>query len=260
MTYCVAIKTDSGLVFASDSLTNAGIDHVSTYSKMHSFVQPGERMFVLLSSGNLATTQGVVKQLRNDCNNGVDICLSTVRSMAEAVDYVGTVSTNMQRNQTARDTAKTDFEASFIFGGQIAGQPPEIYLIYPQGNYIHESSAHPFLQIGETKYGKPILDRVIRMDTPLEQAARCALVSINSTIRSNLTVGPPVELLIYTDNALDGGRRLLLGEDHPYYRALGEAWNEGLKLALNGLPPFEWEEQAQPIQLVQKDTSGQMQG
>lgn len=259
MTYCVAIKTDYGLVFASDSLTNAGIDHVSTYSKMHTFVQPGERMFILLSSGNLATTQGVVKQLRNDCKNGVEICLSTVLSLAEAVDYVGNLSTNVQRNQAARDTSNTDFEASFIFGGQIAGQPPEIYLIYPQGNYIHESSAHPFLQIGETKYGKPILDRVIRTDTPLEQAARCALVSINSTIRSNLTVGPPVELLIYTSNALDGGRRLLLEEDHPYYRALGEAWNEGLKQALNSLPSFEWEAQVQPIQLVQKDTSGQMQ-
>ncbi len=260
MTYCVAIKTDSGLVFASDSLTNAGIDHVSTYSKMHSFVQPGERMFVLLSSGNLATTQSVVKQLRNDCNTGAEICLSTVPSLADAVDYVGNLSANAQRNQAARDTANTDFEASFIFGGQIADQPPEIYLIYPQGNYIHESSVHPFLQIGETKYGKPILDRVIRLDTPLEQAARCALVSINSTIRSNLTVGPPVELLIYSNNALDGGRRLLFGEDHPYYRALGAAWNEGLRLALNNLPPFEWEEQAQPIQLVQKDTTGQMQG
>jgi putative proteasome-type protease len=259
MTYCVAIKTDSGLVFASDSLTNAGIDHVSTYSKMHTFVQSGERMFVLLSSGNLATTQGVVQQLRSDCSNGADICLSTVQNMAEAVDYVGVVSTNLQRSQTSRDTANTNFEASFIFGGQIAGQPPEIYLIYPQGNHIHESSSHPFLQIGETKYGKPILDRVIRNDTPLEQAARCALVSINSTIRSNLTVGPPVELLIYNDNALDGGRRLSLPEDHPYYRALGDAWNEGLRQALNGLPPFEWEEQPQPIQLVQKDTTGQMQ-
>jgi putative proteasome-type protease len=260
MTYCVAIKTDNGLVFASDSLTNAGIDHVSTYSKMHTFVQSGERMFSLLSAGNLATTQGVVKQLHNDCNNGATICLSTVNSMADAVDYVGNVSTDLQRIQTARDTAKTDFEASFIFGGQIAGQPPEIYLIYPQGNHIHESSSHPFLQIGETKYGKPILDRVIRNDTPLEQAARCALVSINSTIRSNLTVGPPVELLIYHTNALDGGRHLTLEEDHPYYRALGDAWNEGLRLALNNLPPFEWEEQAQPIQLVQKDTTGQMQG
>lgn len=259
MTYCVAIKTSKGLVFASDSLTNAGIDHVSTYSKMHTFEQPGERMFVLLSAGNLATTQGVVKQLHNDCNNNAELCLSSVKTMVEAVDYVGSISTDLQRTQLARDTANTDFEASFIFGGQIAGQPPEIYLIYPQGNHIHESPAHPFLQIGETKYGKPILDRVIRSDTPLEQAARCALVSINSTIRSNLSVGPPVELLIYHTGSLTGGRHLTLEEDNPYYRALGDAWNEGLRLALNNLPPFEWEEQALPFQMVQNN-NGQMQG
>ncbi|MDP1534823.1 MAG: peptidase, partial [Rubrivivax sp.] len=241
MTYCVAIKTDSGLIFASDSLTNAGIDHVSTYSKMHTFVQPGNRVFVLLAAGNLATTQAVVKRLRDDCQLGNLPCLNTITSMSDAVDYVGSISADVQRTQTARDTATTNFEATFIFGGQIAGQAPEIYMIYPQGNHIHESTTHPFLQIGETKYGKPILDRVIRPDTPLEQAARCALVSINSTIRSNLTVGPPVELLIYSANALDGGRRLQFSEDHPYYRALGDAWNEGLRQALNNLPPFEWE-------------------
>lgn len=260
MTYCVAIKTDSGLVFASDSLTNAGIDHVSTYSKMHTFVQPGDRMFVLLAAGNLATTQAVVKRLRDDCQLGNLPCLSSIASMSEAVDYVGTISTEVQRAQIARDTANTNFEATFIFGGQIAGQTPEIYMIYPQGNHIHESSVHPFLQIGETKYGKPILDRVIRTETPLEQAARCALVSINSTIRSNLTVGPPVELLIYNVNSLDGGRRLLLPDDHPYYRALGDAWNEGLRQALNNLPPFEWENQPQPLQVVASGTNGQMQG
>jgi len=260
MTYCVAIKTDSGLIFASDSLTNAGIDHVSTYSKMHTFVQPGNRMFVLLAAGNLATTQAVVKRLRDDCKLGNLPCLNTLASMSDAVDYVGSVSADVQRNQAVRDTASTNFEATFIFGGQIAGQAPEIYMIYPQGNHIHESSVHPFLQIGETKYGKPILDRVIRCDTPLEQAARCALVSINSTIRSNLTVGPPVELLIYSADMLDGGRRLLFQEDHPYYRALGDAWNEGLRQALNNLPPFEWENQPQPLQVVATSTSGQMQG
>jgi putative proteasome-type protease len=180
--------------------------------------------------------------------------------MSEAVDYVGNVSSEVQRAQTVRDTASTNFEATFIFGGQIAGQPPEIFMIYPQGNHIHESAAHPFLQIGETKYGKPILDRVIRADTPLEQAARCALVSINSTIRSNLTVGPPVELLIYSADMLDGGRRLLFSEDHPYYRALGDAWNEGLRQALNGLPAFEWENVPQPLQVVAAAGSGQMQG
>jgi putative proteasome-type protease len=261
MTYCVAIKTDSGLIFASDSLTNAGIDHVSTYSKMHTFVQPGERMFVLLAAGNLATTQSVVKHMRDDCQSGNLPCLSSVQSISEAVDYVGHISAEVQRFQSERDTANTNFEATFILGGQIGGQEPEIYMVYPQGNHIHESSTHPFLQIGETKYGKPILDRVIHHDTSLEQAARCALVSINSTIRSNLTVGPPVELLIYTANALDGGRRLEFTEDHPYYRALGDAWNEGLRQALNNLPPFEWEEgQMQPLQVVANGSSNQMQG
>jgi len=260
MTYCVAIKTDSGLVFASDSLTNAGIDHVSTYSKMHTFVHPGERMFVLLAAGNLATTQNVVKRLRDDCKHGSEVCLSNVNSISAAVDYVGEVSADVQRTQITRDTANTNFEATFIFGGQIAGQAPEMYMIYTQGNHIHESSAHPYLQIGETKYGKPILDRVIRGSTPLEQAARCALVSINSTIRSNLTVGPPVELLIYTTDSLDGGRRLLFGEDNPYYRSLANAWNEGLRQALNNLPPFEWENQPQPLQVVATGNGGQMQG
>jgi putative proteasome-type protease len=264
MTYCVAIKTDSGLIFASDSLTNAGIDHVSTYSKMHSFVKPGSHMFVLLAAGNLATTQSVVKRLNDDEQTGSLPNLSTVQSMSEAVDYVGAVSSEVQRTQAERDTANTIFEATFIFGGQIAGQPHEIYMIYPQGNHIHESDAHPFLQIGEAKYGKPILDRVVRRDSSLELAARCALVSINSTIRSKLTVGPPVELMLYPANTLEIGRHLVFEEDHPYYRALGDAWNEGLRLALNGLPAFEWEQNQQTVQIVASTDSatggGQMRG
>jgi putative proteasome-type protease len=260
MTYCVAIKTDSGLVFASDSLTNAGIDHVSTYSKMHTFVYPGDRMLVLLAAGNLATTQSVVKHLNDDIQMGKLPSLTSVQSMSEAVDYIGHVSAEVQRTQAERDTANTSFEATFILGGQIAGHGPEMYMIYPQGNHIHESSVHPFLQIGETKYGKPILDRVVRPETSLEQAARCALVSINSTIRSNLTVGPPVELLIYSADALDGGRRMLFSEDHPYFRSLNDAWNEGLRQALNNLPPFEWEAQPQPLQVVANSRGVQMQG
>ncbi len=263
MTYCLAIKTDSGLVFASDSLTNAGIDHVSTYSKMHTFVRPGMHMFVLLAAGNLATTQSVVKRLHDDELAGHLPNLSSVQSMSEAVDYVGHISSEVQRLQSERDTASTNFEATFIFGGQIAGHAPEMYMIYPQGNHIHESGAHPFLQIGESKYGKPILDRVIRHDTTLEQAARCALVSINSTIRSNLTVGPPVELLIYQADALDEGRHLEFPEDDPYYRALGDAWSEGLRQTLNSLPPFSWESDPQPLQSVAatvNNNCGQMQG
>ncbi len=241
MTYCVAIHVNAGLVFCSDSRTNAGIDNVSTYSKMHTFSWPGERFFVLLSAGNLATTQAVVKKLSSDIPNGLVPNLQSARTMQEAADYVGIISTQVQRQQSERDTANTNFEATFIFGGQIADEPPGIFMVYPQGNYIHESSEHPFLQIGEMKYGKPILDRVIKRDLDLERAARCCLVSMNSTIRSNVTVGPPVELLIYEQDSLQEGRRCLYAEDNPFGRELAEKWNEGLMLALENLPPFPWE-------------------
>lgn len=247
MTYCLAIKVDEGLVFASDSRTNAGVDHVSTYSKMHTFIWPGERYFVLLSSGNLATTQSVVKRARDEAEAGG---LRSISSMDAAASYMGRISTDVQKEQRERSNA--DFEATFILGGQISGQPPSIHLIYPQGNFIHESPEHPYLQMGETKYGKPILDRVIRSDVSVELAGRCALVSINSTIRSNLTVGPPVELLLYRSGSLGDARFLVLNENDPFYRSLNDAWNEGLKHALNNLPKFAWEEEMKLAQYVQE--------
>ena len=259
MTYCLAIKVDEGLVFASDSRTNAGVDHVSTYSKMHTFNWPG-RFFVLLSSGNLATTQAVVKRIRADGEDAGAPGLRTVLDMDAAANYVGKISTDIQRGQTERDAASSNFEATFIFGGQIAGREPSIFLVYPQGNYIHESAEHPFLQVGETKYGKPILDRVIRPGIQLELAGRCALVSINSTIRSNLTVGPPVELLLYTKDNLREGKRLVLTEHDPFYQKLSDAWNEGIRQAINGLPPFEWEQDIKTAQLVQQANPSQPMG
>lgn len=252
MTYCLAIKVEEGLVLASDSRTNAGVDHVSTYSKMHTFVWPKNRYFVLLSSGNLATTQAVVKRMRSEADH--DAGIFSAPDMDAVAAYVGRLSTDIQKEH--REMSNSDFEATFLLGGQIDGQPPEIFLIYPQGNYIHESADHPYLQMGETKYGKPILDRVIRRDTPLELAGRCALVSINSTIRSNLTVGPPIELLLFRNG---GDAKLLsLSEHDPFYRALNDAWNEGLKHALNGLPKFEWEEERRAAQYVQEGGSGVM--
>jgi putative proteasome-type protease len=237
VTYCVAIHVDEGLVFAADSRTNAGIDHVSSYPKLHTFHFPGERLFVLLSAGNLATTQKVIKKLgAEDAPN-----LSTVATLHQAADLVGHFSTEVQQRQQARDTANTSFEATFILGGQIAGQPPELFLIYPQGNFIHEPPSRPFLQIGEIKYGKPILDRVIRPDTRLETAARCALVSINSTIRSNVTVGAPIDVFILPRDNVDGGYRLHLTEEDPYYRELAERWNAGLLQVMENLPRFPWE-------------------
>src|ERR1700674_869853 len=245
MTYCFGIKVDRGLILCSDSRTNAGVDNVCIYSKMHTFLWPGDRMFATLSAGNLATTQAVVKRLNSDASANVVPSLLSVGSMQDAADYVGTLSSATQREQASRDAAngtKTNFGATFIFGGQIAGMPPELYMIYPQGNYIHEPPKHPYLQTGGTKYGKPILDRVIRHDTALEQAARCALVSMDSSIRANLTVGAPVELLVYERDSLSAGHRLYLTEDDPFAREVKKRWNEGLLLALQNLPLFAWEQ------------------
>lgn len=241
MTYCLAINVNEGLVFCSDSRTNAGTDNVSVYSKMHTFTWPSERSFVLLSAGNLATTQAVVKRLRGDVANGLLPNLKSLETLQDATDYVGAVSTWVQKQQSGRDTANTNFEATFIFGGQIGQTPPETFLVYPQGNYIHESNEHPFLQVGEAKYGKPILDRVLKRTTDLGRAARCALVSMNSTVRSNVTVGPPVELLLYQRDSLGEGRRCVYQEDNPFARELAERWNAGLMQALENLPRFPWE-------------------
>ena len=242
MTYCLAIRVEAGLIFCSDSRTNAGVDNMSAYSKMHRFSWVNQRHFTLLSSGNLATTQAVVKKLHLDVKQGVAPNLQNVASMQEAVDYIGMTNTLIQRQQSERDLANTNFEASFIFGGQISGHKPEIFMVYPQGNYIHESREHPFLQIGETKYGKPILDRVITPALDLERAARCALVSMNSTMRSNATVGPPLELLIHRRNTFDEGLFLHLNDDDPFLQAVSSRWNEGLVLALENLPKFSWED------------------
>lgn len=254
MTYCLAIKVDEGLVFASDSRTNAGIDHVSTYSKMHTFNWPGNRYFVLLSAGNLATTQAVVKKIKADAEDVDALSLRNVMDIDAAAAYVGKVSTDIQRVHAEIDPANTNYEVTFIFGGQIANGQPAIFLIYPQGNYIHEPTEHPFLQIGETKYGKPILDRVIRHNIPMELAGRCALVSINSTIRSNVSVGPPIEILFYPKGNLNEGYRLSLTESSHFYQAVNDAWNEGLRNALNTLPPFEWEQGHKIAQFVQETT------
>ena len=243
MTYCLAIHVNDGLVLCSDSRTNAGTDNVSVYSKMFTFAWSGVRFFTLLSAGNLATTQAVVKKLHGDISAGMVPNLTTVNTLQEAADYLGIVSTQVQKLHASRDTATTNFEATFILTGQILGQAPEIFMIYPQGNYIHESAEHPFLQIGEIKYGKPILDRVIKRDVALEPAARCALVSMNSTIRSNLTVGPPVELMIYRRDSFEVGKHLYFREDDPFARELSEKWSEGLFKALDKLPHFDWETQ-----------------
>lgn len=243
MTYCLAISVNKGLVFASDSRTNAGVDYVTTYSKMHKFIWPGERMCVLLTSGNLATSQAVMNNIKSDLEDSkTRFSLRKGKYLHEVAHYVGQLSQEEQRQHaSAFKESGNSTEASFILGGQIAGQVPEIFLIYPQGNYINASLETPFLQIGENKYGKPILDRIITPTTSLEDAARCALVSLESTIRSNISVGPPVELAIYTSDTLGEPYHLRLTLNSPIFKSMQKNWNEGLRRAFNRLPRFEWE-------------------
>ena len=253
MTYCLAINTDEGLVMCSDSRTNAGFDNVSTYNKMHTFSWLNNRFITIMSSGNLATTQQVLKKIQADLDKGNLPNLLSVKTMHEAIDYVASVSTKIQNVHVVRDAGSTSFEATFIMAGQIGKGRPETSLIYPQGNFIHESDEHPYLQIGETKYGKPILDRIIGRETSLNRAARCALVSMNSTMRSNLTVGPPIDLMIYEKGSLTEGKKLHLVENDAFAKQLSDTWNDGLINALLSLPKFDWEvDLNQPANLQEK--------
>jgi len=225
-----------GLVFASDSRTNAGADHVSTFSKMHTFETAGERVICLLSAGNLATTQAVLRQIRRDNEHEGVLSLNSTAELAEAAEYVGSLSRQEQRKHGKGSDEKFSPEASFILGGQIAGRHHQLYLVYPEGNYISATLQTPYLQIGELKYGKPILDRIVHEDLSLDVAARCALVSMDSTMRSNATVGPPIELMIYQADTLSFTQRLVLQEDTPYLREVRLAWQRGLEEAFASLP------------------------
>jgi putative proteasome-type protease len=244
MTYCLAIKVDDGLVFASDSRTNAGVDYVSTYKKMFVFGVPGERLIVLIASGNLATTQAVINAIQRDLDDAsAKESLNTFHYLFDAAHYVGQISRRIQSEYAS--SLKEDgigVEASFILGGQIHGRDPNIYLIYPQGNYIAASNETPYLQIGETKYGKPILDRIVRTRTTLEDAARCALVSIDSTMRANISVGPPIELAIYRKDSLVLGQQRTFDYGSPLFQQLQKRWSEGLRRAFDRLPRFDWEQ------------------
>ena len=242
MTYCVAIKLDKGLVFASDSRTNAGVDQVSTYSKMHTFEDEGERLIVVLTAGNLATTQAVVNRLKREMEEGVEGGLSDVAHMSDAAEYLGRVNREEQeKHSEALSKSGIIAEATIIIGGQIKGDEPEIYRIYPQGNYITTSLHTPFLQIGESKYGKPILDRIISRDTSLGDAARCALVSLDSTMRSNLTVGPPIEIFVYEQDSFAFDHYLCMEAEDEYLHSLTHAWDDNIKRAFVDLPRFDWE-------------------
>jgi putative proteasome-type protease len=242
MTYCVGISVKNGLVFCSDSRTNAGPDLLYAHSKMHVFNPAPDRLFVILSAGNLATTQAIIARLEHEQNAPETVNLGSCGKMIEAARYLSQVSREEQQNaQASTAAAGIDTSVSMLLGGQIGSGAPALYMMYPAGNFIADSDETPFLQIGESKYGKPILDRIVNRRTSLEDAARCAIVSMDSTLKSNATVGPPIEVLVYTRDSFDAEHYIRMEDDHPYLTRIRQDWNEALKRAFAELPRFEWE-------------------
>jgi putative proteasome-type protease len=244
MTYCVALITGEGLVFASDSRTNAGVDYVTTFSKMHILNPAPDRLFVLLSAGNLASTQEVLNRITRDIEQGSEGSnLLNVGYLFEAADYIGKISLSVQGDHgPALQASGVNPDTTLILGGQILGHDPGLYMIYPQGNYFAASGETPYLQIGENKYGKPILDRVTRTPLSLAAGARLALVSLDATTRSNVSVGPPFEVAMYARDAFKVSNYFKLDADDPWLKNLQQEWNQGITNAFYNLPLFPWEQ------------------
>ncbi len=237
MTYCAAIAVNAGMVFVSDSRTNAGVDQISTYSKMFRFGIEGERQYVILTAGNLATSQATIAKIKSDIKHKVHPNLLTYDSVEDAADYLGDIS---REQQEKRLIDGKNFSASFIIGGQIAGNKHSIVLVYPEGNHITTSADTPYLQIGESKYGKPILDRILTLDLNLNTCAMTALVSMDSTMKSNLSVGPPIEVLVYPTDTLTLDKPHRFEADSDFLRDLSRAWDQRLKEAFRQMPPLSW--------------------
>jgi putative proteasome-type protease len=236
MTYCLGIVTKDGLVMAADSRTNAGYDQVNVCRKMHTFIRSGERVFILLTSGSLSCTQSVLTLLRRDFEKGLG--LATAAAMYDAARVVGEQVrrvSDLDRAALERDDYK--FNVNIILGGQIQGQDPELFLIYPQGNPLQAGIESPYLQIGETKYGRPILDRGIQYErTSLEDAAKYALLSLDSTMKSNVTVGPPIDLVAYERDSLEITHQRQFGADDPDLAKIRVRWEQALRGAVQRLP------------------------
>ena len=243
MTYCLGIKLDAGLVFASDSRITAGIDYISTYRKLHVFQPAGDRFFVVLTSGNLGTTQELLDFLRRDLDAGPGrVSLRSVAYVFEAARYVGdTLFGIEQAHDAAFRGSGVSGSATLILGGQIAGRAPELFLIHPEGNYVAASPETPFLQLGEFKYGKPILSRIANSGLSLNDAARLALISFDAALKSNLSVGPPIELAILPRDTLQFSQQLVLDEGSALFRQMSGDWDNAMHGAFGRLPHFPWE-------------------
>ncbi len=242
MTYCIGVMLEKGIIFASDSRTNAGLDNIAKFCKMTVFERPGDRVIVLLSSGNLAGTQAIVSVLTQRCADGDSPSnLMGAKTMFDVVQLVADAKREIkERDATYAEDSKVNFNASFIIGGQIAGEPMRLFRTYAEGNFIEASTDTLYFQTGETKYGKPILDRVLSHDTSLADATKCVLVSFDSTMRSNLSVGMPIDLLSYEVDTLEVQHKRRFDEEDPYFTAVREAWSEGTRQVFSRLPVLGW--------------------
>jgi putative proteasome-type protease len=240
MTYCVGVKLDEGLIFASDSRTHAGVDNYAKFCKMTVFERPGDRVLVLLSSGGLAATQAVIGVLRQR-TAGEGPHLWSVGSMFEVANLVSDAMRDIERRDGPfMESGGLKFNASFILGGQIAGEEMRLFRLYAEGNFIEAGSDTVYLQTGEAKYGKPILDLAVNSKATLEDATKCVLVSYDSTMLSNLSVGMPIDLLCYARDSLRVTMKRRFDEGDPYFEALTRQWFEGTRRVFRELPPLQW--------------------
>lgn len=242
MTYCLGIINQFGIVMAADSRTNAGVDYISSYKKLFDLSAPGERAIIICTSGSLSVSQGVLTRLNRDIQNQETDNLHTMGNMYDLAQYIGRKSREIQElDRPWLEKDGIDYSCNFLLGGQIKGEAPQLYLIYPQGNFIQATQETPFLQIGETKYGKPILDRTIAYDTALEDAAKCALLSLDSTMKSNISVGPPINLVMYKTDSFEIRHKLELKLGTPYIAKIRKLWETSVRQAFESMPEIEWQ-------------------
>jgi len=246
MTYCIGIRLNAGLVFLSDSRTNAGIDQISTFRKMIVYEKPDDRFMVLLSAGNLSISQSVREILQLEkIDRGADqepLTIWNATSMFDAARVLGAAVRRVYKTDgPALQAVGVDFNASMIFGGQIKGEAMRLFLVYSAGNFIEATRETCYMQAGESKYGKPILDRVLRPTTPLDEAAKCALVSMDSTLQSNLSVGLPLDLLVYKEGEFRSEKIVCIDDENPYFQMIHSTWGKKLREVFEGIADPAWD-------------------